>query len=305
MLPIIVAAWHGMLHLDEEQRQRCARATRTNRHKSWADEKRGVLALALHIPYNHRMDARVPIETFEQIINQALERKYADSPADLLSTQVAFHGWSPSAFSQVYLEHGVFPADRLSKCLYHVVDVKLQFYFILEVDLPLYRQAIHRSSPDSESEASSVVELQRLSFEQSLIVKSRILWERIMNFVFYLETGEDLESQISAKRSKRKTFNAFLERSTKWAFLVPYGPELDEFDSNYRGPEVHKSSTLRAHLLRGTQPDSAELLRPVNRAMMTIWPNILSIVAGRAASFFNELHVTDDGATVDLKYTQR
>ena len=45
------------------------------------------------------MDESVPVDTFEQIINQALEQKHADSPGDLLAAQIAFHGWSPSAFS--------------------------------------------------------------------------------------------------------------------------------------------------------------------------------------------------------------
>jgi hypothetical protein len=36
--------------------------------------------------------------------------------------------------------------------------------------------------------------------------------------------------------------------------------------------------------------------------MTTIWPNILSIVAGGHASMFTDLHLADDGVTVNSRY---
>ena len=80
------------------------------------------------------------------------------------------------------------------------------------------------------------------------------------------------------------------------------GAELDYFDSTYRGPEVHKASTLRAHLLAGKTPNSTELLQPLNRGMNTIWQNALNIVAGGYATFFTDLHLQSDG-TVDPRYS--
>ncbi len=67
-------------------------------------------------------------------------------------------------------------------------------------------------------------------------------------------------------------------------------------------PEVHKASTLRAHLLLGKVPNAEEVLKLINRAMTTIWPNILSIVAGGHASMFTDLHLADDGVTVNSRY---
>ena len=38
-----------------------------------------------------------------------------------------------------------------------------------------------------------------VSFDQNLISKSRILWERLMNFIYFLYTGKELETKNSKK----------------------------------------------------------------------------------------------------------
>jgi hypothetical protein len=203
----------------------------------------------------------------------------------------------------VYRKAAVYPEERLLGCLYKIVDVKLQFYFLLEVDIALYNSQVFDLGFQRTDPASTPhLFLRHLSFDQTIIVKARILWERIMNFIYFFETGKDLETKVSGKKSKRSLFFSFVEANSKWRFLLPYVSELDSFDRKYRGPEVHKASTLRAHLILGKVPSGEDIVRPLNRAMNTIWPNVISIAGGQPASFFTDLHLSENGHTVDLKY---
>jgi hypothetical protein len=242
------------------------------------------------------------VHEFDTIMRTALERTYGDSPEKGLPALIWFADWSTSDFVRAFRTTQTYPEERLLDCLYKIVDVKLQMYFLLEVDLRMYSTQVfaHGYDPAKPLKTPDLF-LRHLSFDQTLIVKGRIVWERIMNFVYFLETGNELERRISSKRSKRRAFVEFVQAHPKWTFLDPYIPELDYFDSQYRGPEVHKDSTLRAHLLAGNTPNTTELLQPLNRAMRTIWKNALNIVAGGHATVFTDLHAQSDGR-VDPRY---
>lgn len=253
------------------------------------------------------MEEFARIQEFEIIIRNALERKYGRTPEllDGILGNVRFGGWNTSDFVSAFRKARAYPHDRLIGCLYHIVDVKLQLYFLLEVDLGMYNTQVFDQGYDAANPLETPdLLLRHLSFDQTLIVKARILWERIMNFVYFLETGDDLERRVSSKRSKRGAFFKFVQDHPKWVFLEPYEAKLDYFDSRYRGPEVHKASTLRAHLLAGKTPNSTELLQLLNYGMNTIWQNVLSIVAGGYATVFTDLHLRSDG-TVDPRYSAR
>src|SRR4051794_31244281 len=123
-------------------------------------------------------------------------------------------------------------------------------YYIEDVDLGTYNESFYAPlmalgrPPD---DAPPRLLLRRLSFDQNLIGKSRILWERVMNLVYLLETGKHLEK----RRSKKAAFDQWLrsEAPEKWRILEPYGAEVQRFDDRFRTPEFHKNSMLRAGLL--------------------------------------------------------
>ncbi len=229
-------------------------------------------------------EARGVLEQFERLIRDALVGKYSSFPPLLemnFLLRVDLLG-----FWDQYLTSGCFPPERLPHLVDLLMDFKLQLYSLLEVDLGLYNRLYHDpinqgADPDKQPHLLFV----KLSLDQSLIGKSRVLWERIMNLVYYLEMGHDLET----RHSKKGKFLRFAEVSDRWRFLVPYIELVGEFDDLYRTPEYHKSSKLRAALLTGREIPANQLVEPVNRAMK-IWQNVLSIICGGKAIVFDDLH---------------
>ncbi len=253
-------------------------------------------------------DMRNKVEQFEVILKTALEGKYASYPHEIRET-IFTHGpvarWGLLRFIDAYVGSKTFPEDRLEGVIYRLFDVKLELYYLLEVDIGLYNRLVHERGYDDKDPAKSPahVLLTRLSLDQSLIGKSRVLWERIMNLIYYLETGEDLDRKVSGRRSKKKVFFDFANSAPRWLWLAPYGKALEEYDNEYRTPEYHKSSVLRAELLGSIAVDPNELLKPINLAVNNIWENLLSIVGGGKARSFSGLHLDESGRLAE-KYLE-
>ncbi len=180
-------------------------------------------------------------------------------------------------FLEQYRKSINYPQDRLEKLAYILMDIKLQLYLI-EVDLGADNDLMYkiRGEPDSvEKEAHT--QFIHLSFDQSLILKSRILWERVMNFVYYLETGKEL----AIKKGKKAKFFNFIN-DTRWEYLEDFKEYVEWFDNRWRTPEAHKGSKLRARLLSGTM-DNDE----VNRIL-----GLIGIVTN--AFYINMMNIIDD-----------
>ena len=224
---------------------------------------------------------RNKVEEFEGFVDRAFTQKYSGWPEEIRNGILQFNSvkrWNLLEFLDTYSNAPTYPRQRLERLIYHLFDIKLQLYYILEVDLGLYNLLVHdRGYNEKDPVEIPHTLLTRFSLDQSLIGKSRVLWERIMNFIYYLETGEDIEKKVS-RRSKRSLFFNFVASSPRWRFLEPYGPLLEGYDDAFRTPEYHKSSVLRAELLGSRKVDPNELLKLVNNAINNLWDNILSIV---------------------------
>ena len=120
----------------------------------------------------------------------------------------------------------------------------------------------------------------KLSIDQSVIGKIRILWEKMMNLIYYLETGEELESKVSGNKTKRKVFFQFIETSDKWNHLIELKDILQYHDDKFRTPEFHKKSTLRADLFRETKLDVNAILMLLNAITPVFWNNLMAIISG-------------------------
>ena len=252
------------------------------------------------------IELRKLVDEFENIMIDAFKEKYSALPKEIkdsfFQSNPVIH-WDLRKFLDDYLKSGIYPQERLGHVLHNLFDIKLQLYYILEVDLGLYNvRVFDRGYDKDEPLRHPHILLTRFSYDQSLIAKSRILWERIMNFVYYLETGASLEDKVSGKKSKQKVFFDYVTANRKWIFLEPYKNEIYKYDKSYRTPEFHKSSILRAELFGNRQSDPDDLLILVRRAMNVVWENILAIVSGEKPSHFTDLHYDADGL-VDKKYT--
>ena len=222
---------------------------------------------------------------FENFIRQALEVRYSAYPSIIRASFLdsdPVKKWDLQLFFDTYLKFGVYPNDRLQQVIFNLMDIKLQFYYIIEVDIALYNSLVYVDGYDEKKlERNPYILLKRFSLDQSLISKSRILWERIMNLIYFLETGEILELKKSNKKSKRKIFFEFINQTPKWHFIKLYDQTLLDYDNNFRTPEFHKSSVLRAELFDNRKNDTNKMLGLVNIASNALWENMIAIISGK------------------------
>jgi hypothetical protein len=229
---------------------------------------------------------------FDQLLAAALNRKYArllGPDAELFLQHNTLTNWKLVGFVERYRAAAVYPEDRLGGVVYRLMDTVLQLYYIQEVDLGIYNTLFYDDPAFSEDgDIPPDLLLKRLSFDQNLIGKSRILWERLMQAIYFLGNGRPIDG-----RSVKGKFFKWVRTESKWAFLEPYESVVEGFDDRFRTPEFHKGSILRKELLGGAAVQPNDLLQLVNRATNAIWQNLNSIVEGGEARLFTDLHMTD------------
>lgn len=248
------------------------------------------------------LSIREAIEQFETLMRTALEAKYQrvyGEPYDSLIEHNSILRWDLAKLLDLCEQSGIYPASNVESFLYRLMDFKLQMYYIMEVDLGLYNARYH-SNPrlkDGETPPPDLL-LMRLSFDQNLIGKSRVLWERLMQAIYYLENGRPIEG-----KSVKKKFFQWVRSTPRWRFLEPYETVIERYDSLFRTPEFHKASILRAELFGSRIIDANDLLEPLNRATNVVWENVSAIVAGGTAHAFTDLHfLPGDEVAIDPRY---
>jgi hypothetical protein len=166
------------------------------------------------------------------------------------------------------------------------MDFKLQLSYLLEVDAGLHNKLVYQLGYDKKNPHNTPHLLLTLqSINQSIIFKSRILWERGINLIYFLETGNEIENKVSGNKSKRKIFFDFAKSSSKWKFMLDYRNVIDRYDQNFRSPESHKNSVLRAELIGNKTIDSNEILDLLNYGINVIWQGIIEIISGNTPKF--------------------
>ena len=235
-------------------------------------------------------EARKIAQEFDGLIDQAfreLRNPWALDP---------HRRGSVIALVDAYEDGGIYPVDRLLGTVERAVDLQLQFHYIQYVLGQINHQYYARGGGIEEPAPLVLVRLVREALDQDLIVKSRILWERAMNLVYYIETGRTIEA-----RSKKTKFWKFCEEERpQWWWLLAYKPRVDKYDDALRTPEVHKLSTLRRRFLGdGSHIDANFLLDPVNDVGL-VWRNVVSIIGGGGVAL-NLAHDLDrDGNRLPL-----
>lgn len=229
-----------------------------------------------------QMDSLIKkIDEFESELLNALELKYKQFYGENWQRLLEHNPMSRISireFAESYAEQTSYPHDRIETLVYLLFDFKIELFFILELDMGLYNHLIYNLGYDHSSIVDNpYILLRRLSLDQTVIFKSRILWERTMNFVYFLETGAELE--VSGSKSKKAKFFKSIEDS-RWSFLLDYRDYIDWFDDKLRTPEVHKASTLRKSFQHGSYPPSEKINAFTNVIMNVFWGNMLSIVKG-------------------------
>lgn len=253
-------------------------------------------------------DLKDTASRFESLLSEALNDKYQGELFEVVKNSSLVFRWDLIHFLDRYFECGVYPVGRAAGVLYKLIDFKLQLYYIHEIDLGLYNRLyfdeIRRIGSDTKNPPPRLL-LQRLSLDQNIISKSRILWERLMNLIYYLETGRELETRKSSRRSKKAAFFRWAadEAPPNWRFMSAYESSISNYDQNFRTPEFHKHSVLRSELLGQKTIDLNALLNPINLVANAVWENMLAIICGGSPTTFTGVHMLNDQShIIDPRY---
>jgi hypothetical protein len=208
---------------------------------------------------------------FEEIVENAKKDLWATEPKEVAEHFLAHDPvlkWRLIDVLDAYVEAGVYPLDRLPGVMDRLIDTKLQLYFVTQV-FPGSMNALvyNRGFDQADPLAKPGLQLTRLSLLQGGIGQIRVLLERVMRLVYYLETGKDIQG-----KSIRKRFFADLPSWTpRWDVLAELGDEIDSYDSKYRTPEYHKGSVLKRELLGGDGVDANDVLGLITPVTNGVW----------------------------------
>lgn len=146
-------------------------------------------------------------------------------------------------------------------------DVIIQAFFLWNCEMfePMIKQG------------DVYAELVRLNREQSIIIKTRVYWERIMNFCYLLIEGKELDS----KRSKKKRFKEWAE-TKGFVFFEDILLLMEQYDNAFRTPEVHKFSRIRSAIVKDEKFTAIGYAFAIIVKFGTnVYPNILRILEGK------------------------
>jgi hypothetical protein len=199
-------------------------------------------------------------------------------------------------FLRLYRENNEYYGNKEdeNKLLFYLSDIIFELY-LLGVDGSLYNTLLYAGHYTKEEiKNSSRLLLIHLSLDQSVILKSTILIERIMDFVYYLETKNELEgkhSDLKYKAMKANEYptskkNIFFDeiKSTHWKYFLAYKQLFEEYNQQLRNPEVHLSSSLadkfnRSPNINLNYSDKIGTLR--NFALNMLWQPLIQILNGK------------------------
>lgn len=227
------------------------------------------------------MEHRILIDDFNNRLLSAYSEKY-NNQHEIIDTMMRVDGIDIFEFLEIYISSSYYNEDIIERLIYTLMDIKLQMFFIFEVEIGQYNsRVIDRVETFEAITAHDFVYLTKLNIDQNLILKTRILFERIMNFVYMLENGKLLEG-----KSKKGKFENFLNDNKKWCFLLETIEKLRVFDDVFRTPEVHKFSSLRRMFMSKEDDKSEEFCFDlINSFQNSIYPNILMIIQGHEPGY--------------------
>lgn len=185
------------------------------------------------------------IERFDKIIKKV----------SMLDNQPLFSQFRNSSiadFITYYRKSSTYVNEKEKYLTMSLIDIRLELLYIEDVDLKFYGDIFTRdfNYENHNVDIDPYTYIKFLSFTQSEILKSRILFERIMNFIYYFCTGIELENK-KVKSKKGEFFKKLVFDTSfyKWKFIAPYEKVILRYDELLRTSEVHKKSTLRSFLL--------------------------------------------------------
>jgi hypothetical protein len=218
-------------------------------------------------------------DAFFEAAEQERYARYGEHAERLREVMTRHKPYRLGEFVEAYRAGGIYPADRLGAVLSRFTDVRLALAYA-EIDLglinELYYLPIHLDATRADS---ADLKLKKMAVDQSLIMRPRTAWEKLMLAVYCLETGKPEIPRTNA-RSVKSTFFTWVATTDKWRFLEPYTPVVTEHDERLRTPEFHKNSVLRGRMLGRETASFDQIVTLMTYMLNGIWPNILQILRG-------------------------
>ena len=201
--------------------------------------------------------------------------------------------WNIEAFAELCLTNGQLSGKRLQRFIDHFLDLKFKLYMLAEVDVPTYANAkemwgLNRDRPGDTPHGFTT----QLSEEVTLIVKSRAIWESIMNLVYWYVTGSEIagvqavdEDGVSYK-SKQKKFFPWVAAQPLWTSLATFEPLVGKLDQ-LRTSEIHRLSRVRSNFTRMTLEPIEQCVELVNTVLMYIPDQFVAAIALRCSATYD------------------
>ena len=204
------------------------------------------------------------IRDFEALLRAALAEDDMSRPRHV--TPALWGEWDIEMLVSLCAARRDPPPATLRPFADHLLDLKFKLYCLLEVDLPAYAAAIRGwGLQPGDVSATPQGFAARLSEEVTLIIKSRAVWESVMNAVCWYATGRQARTVKATAASgasfasKTRAFFPWVATQPQWASLATFKPLVTALDQ-LRTPEVHSFSRVRADFTH-------QVLRPVGQCV--------------------------------------
>lgn len=204
------------------------------------------------------------IREFERLLDAALDK--GDASRSRFVNADLWRQWDAETLVSLCIAAKDPQPELLVRFVDHLLDLKFKLYCLLEVDVPAYAAAIRKwgLQPDDLGSTPQGF-VTRLSEEVTLVIKSRAIWESVMNAVYWYATGRDAPTvKVTDEwgvtfRSKTDKFFPWVADEPSWSSLGTFKPLVEALD-HLRMSEVHRLSRVRADFTN-------LVLRPIDRCV--------------------------------------
>jgi len=215
----------------------------------------------------------------DQIFVDACRDLFSDLSQEERENRVrTFHSnsYTSTAILEDYRKSSLYQKSREIRFLDHYFEVRLQLYYLISATPEEYCD--YTECLEDYSILTPHQRLKRVSIIQARIGQIRILWEKMMNWIYHLITGKLLENEVSGKKSKQLIFFQTIESSPKWKFISEYKDLINYFNSNYRTPEAHKGSVLKKEITGQARFNISVISSPISVVCNSIIPSTKTIL---------------------------
>lgn len=178
-------------------------------------------------------------------------------------------------FFDRYLEKTPEAVDRLPALTYRLMDIKMQSYFVTKAMPGLHNALFSKSGLDlREPLVTPGRYVDHLCMMQSLIGQVRILWERILSFVYYFE------EQQQPRPASEKFFKKLPTWQPRWDAFKSCESQIRKYDKDYRNAEFHNDSILRASLLEDQPKNPNDIMGSMASVTSGFWQVLIANING-------------------------